>query len=462
MADLTIEIDIDPNNVADKARRALKKGFGEGMKDTGETLLEEGENFATDEVMGSGRVWNKEVKRGFTTDENEFSRWYHWQGTIENPVPHADIVDRGLAPKGEITGSNPSVQDLMPWVVDNLEPSSYGGGDGDLPFDPGSGPGDNPGGITDPDSVISGYESTTELGIPEQRFSSEYPRVASASDGTTVLFKSHEETIAGMNPAVKNEVVWSKLQEIDGMDSGPRSRLDSTRIEGETIEGTVQEYVEGASPMGDNVYLGRYEDDPDLMGRAEFAQQHKEFLVDTYTTDYLTNNRDRHIGNVHFNEDGEPRAIDNGGASFDGELSRAPLIGLGEWNDYHDARNPDKLKEANDAVLDALEERLQRIANDEDLRQAIINQAKEIHGEDSDYYQFYKNTLGEQITSEHILHEDENGVPRWKRDLQDAREFHQGRYDYDPDADTEDDLPDPSDGEEDHALEFDNILDDVL
>jgi hypothetical protein len=463
MGNITLDIDIDPNMVAQKARRALKRGFKEGLKDTGNKLLEEGENFAEDEVMGSGRVWNKEVKRGFTTSENEFSRWYHWQGDITNPVPHADIVDRGLAPAGEITGSNPSVQDLMPWVVDNLDPSSYGGGDGDLPFDPGSGGGDDtPGGITDPDTVIRNYQSTTELGIPEQQFSSKYPRVAQASDGTTVIFKSHEESRGGTNAAVRNEVVWSRSQEIDNVNTGPRSRLDSTTIDGSEVEGTAQEYVENAESIGDKVYLGMYEDNGERMGRAEFAEKHKDFLVNTYSTDYLTDNRDRHIGNVHFNEDDEPRAIDNGGANFDGSLHRAPLIGMGEWNDYHDARNPDRLHQINNEILDAIEARLERLANDEDYRQAIINQAKEVHGENSDYYQFYKDTLGDDIGPGHILYEDDSGVPRWRRDVQDARDFLQGRYEYDPDADTGDDQPPPGDGGEDHIEEFDNILDDVL
>jgi len=118
-----MKIDIDVEG-ATKVGPALRRGLSDGLEDTGKTLLEEGEDKARDEVMGAGRVWNEEVKHGFESEGADFQRFYHWKGKIFNPVKHADVVDRGLAPEGEITGSNPSVQDIMPWVVDNITPDA--------------------------------------------------------------------------------------------------------------------------------------------------------------------------------------------------------------------------------------------------------------------------------------------------------------------------------------------------
>jgi hypothetical protein len=109
----------------DKTMKALTRGLEKGLDDTGETLLREGREKAVDEVIGYRRIWNQEVIQSFKTEEDDsiaMMRSYVWGGRIFNTARHADVVDRGLAPAGEIEGSSPSVQDILPWVVDNLTP----------------------------------------------------------------------------------------------------------------------------------------------------------------------------------------------------------------------------------------------------------------------------------------------------------------------------------------------------
>jgi hypothetical protein len=101
----------------------MHEGFDDGLQDAGESMLDSGNERAREVVVGADRVWNKKVKNGFTAESPELKqRWYHFEGQISNTAPHAEIVDVGLAPAGEITGSNPSVQDILPWVSDNVTP----------------------------------------------------------------------------------------------------------------------------------------------------------------------------------------------------------------------------------------------------------------------------------------------------------------------------------------------------
>jgi len=118
-----IHIDIEVKN-EDKVAPALVSGLEEGLEEAGEWMQEKGEAKARDIVMGTDRVWNRAVKHGFTTNENQFNRYYHWKGSLVNTAPHAMIVEKGLAPAGEITGSTPSVQDILPWVDSEVTPNA--------------------------------------------------------------------------------------------------------------------------------------------------------------------------------------------------------------------------------------------------------------------------------------------------------------------------------------------------
>lgn len=106
---------------------ALHEGVEKGLEDTGDSLLTKGKDKAEIEVSIVRRIWTTEVLESFEKAPDESAEDLNWEGAIVNPVKHADVVDRGLAPAGEIPGSNPSVQDIMPWVVSKLSPASFTG-----------------------------------------------------------------------------------------------------------------------------------------------------------------------------------------------------------------------------------------------------------------------------------------------------------------------------------------------
>ena len=112
MGDIDLKIDVSE---AFEIPPALKKGLKEGLDDSGEWMLDEGEDKARDAVLSADRVWRKTLKRGFSSEKNQLSRSYHWQGHIRNNAPHAKINEDGLKP-----GSSPSVQKIIPWVDDKL------------------------------------------------------------------------------------------------------------------------------------------------------------------------------------------------------------------------------------------------------------------------------------------------------------------------------------------------------
>lgn len=131
---------------------ALYDGLKKGLNDAGETIIENGEDFAVDEVISARRVWNGQVKRGFESGESDDIAWSertgYWKGEIINTVPTAKIVDKGIAPAGKYKNS-PQAQDLMEWVVSNLPPAPYDEDDDDEGNDGGAIDDDDDGGGDD-------------------------------------------------------------------------------------------------------------------------------------------------------------------------------------------------------------------------------------------------------------------------------------------------------------------------
>lgn len=121
MGDIDIEIDLKKE---DRVAPALKRGLRKGLEESGEWMMDQGEDRARDVVMGADREWRKTLKEGFHTEAHQFNRFYRWKGWIRNEAKHAKIVEKGLAPAGEITGSTPQVQDILPWVDSEVTPNA--------------------------------------------------------------------------------------------------------------------------------------------------------------------------------------------------------------------------------------------------------------------------------------------------------------------------------------------------
>lgn len=120
MAKIDLNIDVKR---AGRVGPALRRGLEEGLEESGEWMLDQGEGRAKDVVMLTDRVWRKRVKNGFLTSGISISD-SRWNGRILNQAPHSEIVEKGLAPAGEIVGANPSVQDIIPWVDDKITPNA--------------------------------------------------------------------------------------------------------------------------------------------------------------------------------------------------------------------------------------------------------------------------------------------------------------------------------------------------
>lgn len=113
-----IHVDVDVERWK-RVQPALRAGLREGLKDAGGWMLDEGEDKAKDVVLSADRVWRRTLKQSFSSSENQFSRTTHWKGHIENTAPHAEINENGVKP-----GNSPAVQDIIPWVDDNLTPNA--------------------------------------------------------------------------------------------------------------------------------------------------------------------------------------------------------------------------------------------------------------------------------------------------------------------------------------------------
>jgi hypothetical protein len=117
-----VHIDVDVEGL-DEMGDAIREGVAEGLRDSGDWLLENGEERAEDIVAGR-RVFNREVREGFYSYGDNLNQGSRWRGIIKNRAKHAGVVDEGLAPAGEGRNANPAVQDLLPWVVRNMQPVS--------------------------------------------------------------------------------------------------------------------------------------------------------------------------------------------------------------------------------------------------------------------------------------------------------------------------------------------------
>ena len=126
--DVSVDIDVNKNKPGSPGKRfqsAIQNGISEGLEQSLDMLQEKGKRDAKDIVMLHDKVWNKELKNSFKTETHPYPRWYHHKGKIINTARHAEIVEKGLAPAGEITGSKPSVQDIIDWVDSEIEPNAY-------------------------------------------------------------------------------------------------------------------------------------------------------------------------------------------------------------------------------------------------------------------------------------------------------------------------------------------------
>jgi hypothetical protein len=465
MGDIDIDIDIDGS---DKVASALRRGLKKGLKDAGNTLLGEGEEKAEDEVVGARRVWTKEVKNSFQSEENQFSRFNHWKGKVFNPSRHADVVDRGLAPAGEITGSNPSVQDIMPWVVSNLSPADYGGGDGSPGFTPGDGgDGSRPGDITDENRTVS-WVDMEELGLRADSFESDHVKAGTLGDGTNVVWKSHNDnsTQDWKNGIIRNEVVWSRAAEERGYDIGPVSRVTKEKTNfGNEIDGTMQEYVPG-DQLKDVVYTGYGSPGDFEYTRDEFLAENQEWAAQTNVIDYLVGNGDRHMNNVRITPDGEPRNIDSGGNQFNEDLRGRDLSLFSDLLEYP-RETEDQLYQENQELLDRTEDILDDIVNDEEYRNSLIQQVAEIHGEGSKEHDRMVKILGDEVGEGHILETDDRDIPAYKLHIESVRERHERIYNGGPHYDPENDIvvigpDDPDSTQEEDELISDDEQEEII
>lgn len=463
MGDFDIDWDVDG---IDKTIKALLRGLERGLEDTGNTLQREGKDKAIDEITGARRVWTEEVKNSFKSKDDDSiagMRNYVWRGSIINTAKHADVVDRGLAPAGEITGSEPSVQDILPWVVANLSPADYDGGNGDPGFSPGP-PYDGDGGITDEDRTFQSGD-LEDFGLRSDSFESKYVKAGSLSDGSKVVWKSHYDEQKQLNVQdwkvgiIKNEIVWSKAQEKLDYDLGPRSRSEVTDTTQGEWEGTIQEFVEG-NQLSDQMYSGygdrsEFEDDYN-----SFLDKNMEWAAKTNAIDYIVGNDDRHKNNIRVDPEGRPRAIDNGGNQFNEKLRGKDLAFLSDFFEYYGGDDRQQRQhELNQEFLDETERVIEEILNDDDFIDSLIETVGNVHGENSKEYERIKRVIGDDVGKDHILAPgEENGDPLYKRHLDITRNRHERIYnggDYyvpeedDPDADKD------GDGEIDDGWEFD-------
>lgn len=116
MGDIDIDIDVKDS---DKVAPALRRGMRQGFEESGRWLQRKGIGQGRNAIMSTDRIWRSTLFDSFSSTENEFSRYYHWQGKIQNDAPHARIVDNGVKP-----GNNPSVQDILPWVSGKVIPNA--------------------------------------------------------------------------------------------------------------------------------------------------------------------------------------------------------------------------------------------------------------------------------------------------------------------------------------------------
>lgn len=428
-----IEVETEVQN-AEKIIPALKDGLEEGLEDGGEWILRNGKDRAQDAIMSADRVWMETLKRGFRTSKNEhIGKPGNWQGTIKNDAPHAGINEHGLKP-----GSSPSVQDIIPWVSQNLSPTPYGGGsggsDGDFRSDFG---------YTDYEIEVHDYSSIEDLGIPEPQFNSEYVRSGETEDGEPLVWKSHEqgEYAHGDAEAIRNEVVWSRAQENQNWNLGPRSRLDTTIIDDNSVDGTAQEYVVDSELLVENVFIGTDSWEGNRLTRDQFMDTYMDDLIRINAIDYIFGNGDRHRNNLMFDNEGNLRAIDNGGMKY--ESSLLEQRGL-QWdrsqNDFKDAVNPEELLEQNHEYFDRIGQLLAQWAEDEEFRQNMVEAAREVHGADSDFANRLENVFGVYDSPDdrppgHFLREQLDGEYLYEQHLNSRHERLDSNYQFVKDKD---------------------------
>lgn len=120
-----VRVDADMDTTGKAVGRAIRDGLGDGIEDAGEWLFEQGREQARDRIRGI-RVWRGQVYNGFAPEDGHREGNHEYSTELRNVAPHAEIVERGLAPAGAIPGAHPAVQDIIEWVDSEVAVSPIG------------------------------------------------------------------------------------------------------------------------------------------------------------------------------------------------------------------------------------------------------------------------------------------------------------------------------------------------
>lgn len=424
MGDIDIDIEVDTKSI-ERVARALRKGVREGAYESAKWGTRDAKQTAQDQVR-TRRTWKGTVLRGFWT--NEQRRPEGAWGSVNNPVPHAYIVNYGRKPGGRA----PQVQHIIEWVASEVLASIIPDGGGDI-------------GDTDAHPIVSRTErivdthQTTDVGIDEPTANIDNMYVVEFENGDRGLFKSYdaERFLTG---SVKNEEVFYRITE--KMDWNRPRQYPATREwsvthdDGTTDTGIISVFFEDAAdrPLADIVPT---EEDPDNpLPVANYVDENARFLAEVGILDYIFNNDDRHYGNTLFHPDGTPIAIDNGfhlGPSTRYDLERQkrlfPMDQLQKpdmqsfrlTNDYPFViRDPDALEEAAEKVQIEQRAIFERLQADPDLRHEIVDMAEKSQSDQSPIENMFAAMLHPDAESHdlNLFREVEPGKFRWEAEME--------------------------------------------
>jgi hypothetical protein len=408
MRDINIRTSVKNIDVGDDIEDAIRDGIRNAVRGS---LPESMELVARLKIIEEDAIWRENLINSF--ENVQMRRGDNYVLIFQNTAEYAAPVNDG----SEYGSEGPPLEALIPWVRTHLYYWEA--------------PGDNDGtsiAIMTDGSGVDGPPDppyTRSIDIDRQV---ENVEVDFLADGGGVNFETFAKIdyagggsafaklpelgqLSSDYDAIRNEVVFTRMQGTMEWELGPEARWGSVTIEGDTYEGMFQAFVE------DKKRLKVAFDDGDFT-KQEFLTEYQDKLAQGFLFHLLLDNTDFHENNALIGDDGTLHFIDNGGDRLTGNPFDLRGIPIGSEPAFMSQELQDELNDLIDREIELADDLAERaddvLENFRDVQGGdhyLVERAEFLLENDAEQLKTYIENYRDQMNDK-LNGETEDLVPR--------------------------------------------------
>jgi hypothetical protein len=343
MRDINFRTSVQNIDVGDDIEDAIRDGIRNAVRGS---LPESMELVARLKIIEEDAIWRENLINSF--ENVQMRRGDNYVLIFQNTAEYAAPVNDG----SEYGSEGPPLEALIPWVRTHLyywEAPGDNDGTGIAIMTDGSGidgPPDPPYTRSiDIDRTVENIETNflpedgDAGGVNQETFT----KIDYAGGGSAFAKLPGTGRLSSDYDAVRNEVMFTRMQGTMDWELGPEARWGSVTIDGETEEGLFQAYVDDGIRVKTALQQGD-------ITRRELLTDYQDKVAKAFLFHLLLDNTDFHGNNVLIDDDGTLHFIDNGGDRLTGNAFDLRGIPIGSESLFLGDDDEDYKEELNDLL----------------------------------------------------------------------------------------------------------------